>query len=261
MIRFLSRFSLKLRSRWGEHFGSKLCERGLACCKRLNLPYNGKATDVQGAETVDLLSASDPWIETGPLYKCPLSIRHFASKTLTREYARKFNVNVPRTYGVLKTLDDFDSFHFPSRYVLKPDFASGVSLLLMHGNLNLFDGFTYTKDDIRAEVAKFMGERDISEFVVEEFVRQEGVEEDSPIIPLDYKIHCFGGKGRIIQVDDKNAIYRDALHRRQSWLSRDWTQARAPFRHVVEHPNDPIHAPKCLHKMLDVADAISSHHR
>ncbi|UIJ33122.1 hypothetical protein LV780_19885 (plasmid) [Cereibacter azotoformans] len=153
---------------------------------------------------------------------------------------------------------DFDAFCFPGRYVLKPDFGSGVALFLMHGDLNLFDGLTYGRSEIRAAVAKYMENHPNCEFVVEEYIEQDGTDPRLPFIPLDYKVHCFGGRARIIHVDDKNAISRDALHRRQSWLARDWCHSPAPFRHVVEHPNAPIVAPRCLPEILRLADQVAA---
>jgi len=198
-----------------------------------------------------------PWNSGGLLDRCPMPIRHFASKKLTIDFAHKIGVKVPKTFGVIRSLEDFDKFEFPARYVLKPDFASGIELYLMNGDMNLFDGFSYTKDYIRTRVDKFLKGGDSREFIVEEFVQQEDVEENIPVVPLDYKFHCFGGKARIIHIDDKNTISRDFLHRRQSWLARDWSYTPASFRSSGEHPNEPIKRPKCLPKMLSIVDQIA----
>lgn len=248
-------FKYKLRSRWGEQFGRSCCARGDLCCKKVNLPYNNKA--IIDKKDVNPIELNTPWEIGGILDRCPMPIRHFASKKLTIDFAHAIGVQVPKTLGYIKSLEDFEGFSFPSRYVLKPDFASGVELYLMSGKLNLFDGFFYSKEDIKSRVGSFLENGGEREFIVEEFVRQEGASHEFPIIPLDYKFHCFGGKARIIHIDDKNTISRDQLHRKQSWLSRDWTHAPASFRSSGEHPNEPIKKPECFKEMLNIADKIS----
>lgn len=256
--RRFEQFQDRVCDRWGYLFGKTPCELGDRCCKRLDLSYNADAPPITPPGMTNPLREARPWRKGGLLDDCPRKIRHFASKELTRAYARARSIAVPETYATLRSMADFDAFQFPKRYVLKPDFGSGVALFLMHGNLNLFDGFTYSREDIRGKVAQYMEDHAHCEFVVEEYIVQEGASVDLPFLPLDYKVHCFGGKARIIHVDDKNAISRDPLHRRQSWLARDWSHCRAPFRQVVEHPNVPIVAPRCLPEILRLADQIAT---
>ncbi|GHG11211.1 ATP-grasp fold amidoligase family protein [Paracoccus aerius] len=248
-------FGHRLRRRWGEHFGRESCHLKEHCCKNLELPYNRISSPSN--TKFDQIHSDSPWTSGGPLSRCPMPIRHFASKKLTMDFASAMGVKAPRTLGIIKSIADFDRFDFPSRYVLKPDFASGVELYLMADDINLFDGFLYSREAIRDKVGKYISEGSGREFIVEEFVQQEGTETSSPIIPLDYKFHCFGGKARIIHVDDKNAISRDVLHRRQSWLGRDWSHTPVPFRKTGEHPNDPIRRPECFPKMLNLADELA----
>lgn len=248
-------FDQKINNRWGHLFGETLCERGAECCKNLRLSYNPKAIRRESGPSP--IESERPWAPKGLLDKCPLKIRHFASKTLTQDFAREIGVKVPKTYATIRTIAEFDAFDFPERYVLKPDFGSGIYLFLMHGEINLFDGFTYTHDEIRARVAQHLAESSHAEFVVEEFITQQGVDPSRPIIPLDYKIHSFGGRARFIQAIDKNTISRDALHQRQNWLSRDWTQTPFPIR-FPEPPNDPVNPPECYEELLRVADDIAA---
>jgi hypothetical protein len=159
---------------------------------------------------------------------------------------------------VISSAADFAAFTFPDRYVLKPEIDSGHGLYLMHYGLNLFDGLRYTREALRGKVVEYFGQRRGSHFIVEEFLAQEGIDSSDPIVPLDYKMHAFGGKVRIIHVDDRNTVSRDPLHRRQAWLSRDWVAA--PFRmRVAEQESEPIRRPACFDGMLQVADAIATH--
>lgn len=249
-------FRYRLRRRWGEHFGRSTCHLGEQCCKKLNLPYNEESS--QKISKINPIFIDKPWDLGGFLDRCPMPIRHFASKKLTVEFAHKMKVRVPKTLGVIRSINDFDKFDFPSRYVLKPDYASGTELYLMCGDINLFDGFEYSKESIRARVSNFINGGEGREFIVEEFIQQENTGKNLPIIPLDYKFHCFGGKARIIHVDDKNAISRDTLHRRQSWLARDWSHSPASFRSTGEHPNESIQRPSCLSEMIKIVDRLAS---
>lgn len=247
-------FGKKVTHRWGKLFGAKLCERGEKCCKTLSLPYNAIR---HGASMTDQAALPDTWEKGGFLDSCPLKIRHFASKELTQKYAAQYGIHTPALYGTIGNIEEFDAFDFPDQYVLKPDFASGIELYLMQGDLNLFDGFRYSKDVIRSRVGHYLTSNPGSYFIVEEFLCQDVAQKDQPIIPLDYKIHCFGGRARIVHIDDKNAISHDPLHRRQSWLSRDWAHAPYPLRTSVEHPNGPVAKPKDLDLIYDLADQIS----
>jgi hypothetical protein len=248
-------FGKRVTNRWGKLFGENLCALGAGCCKAMKLPYN--AMQPKGI-SADNATMPDTWEKGGFLDQCPLKIRHFASKELTQKYAAQYGIHTPKLYGAIGSIEEFDAFDFPDQYVLKPDFASGIELYLMQGDLNLFDGFRYTKDTIRSRVAHYLATNRSSYFIVEEFLCQDVAQKDQPIIPLDYKIHCFGGRARFVQIVDKNAISRDILHSRQCWLSRDWTHSPFPLRDVTEHPNRPVARPIEYEKMCELADQISS---
>ncbi len=238
-------FKERLDDRWMTLYGPELCG-DKNCCKREPLRYNSKLNLRLRERTHDNL-----------LSKCPLKIRHFASKSLMKEYAESFGVRLPKIYNVLNNLEEFDNFDFPSRYVMKPDTDSGAGLFLMHHGINLFDGFPCNREMIREKLENYLERKPGSQFIVEEFIVQEGTEQSYEYVPLDYKLHAFGGKVRIIQVDDRNTVSRDPLHRRQSWFSRDWVAA--PFRmRKKEEENDPIQPPVCLNEMLGIADTMAS---
>jgi len=230
-------FKARLDERLSKLYGARMCIRP-DCCKREPLSYDA-------ARCSDVIDA------------CPLLMRHFVSKLVVKAYANRFNIRVPRTLGVISSAADLDDFALPDRYVLKPEGDSGHGLYLMHDGLNLFDGLRYTRDTLRSRVVEYLALRRESRFIVEEFLVQEGIDPSEPIVPVDYKMHAFGGKVRIIHVDDRNTVSRDPWHRRQSWLSRDWVGA--PFRmRVAEQESEPIRRPACFDAMLQLADAIAT---
>jgi len=246
-------FREKITHRWGELFNDTFCELGPSCCKSFNLPYNAKPLKEHVVKNSESLLS---WRKGDLLDKCPLKIRHFASKELTQKYAQKFDIRTPELYGIIKSIEEFDAFNFPKRYVLKPDFGSGIELYLMHDDLNLFDGFRYGDERIRARLAHYFRTNPNSYFIVEEFLDQDMADKDQPIVPLDYKLHCFGGKARFVYVSDKNTASRDPRHRRQSWLSRDWAHTPFSFRTAMDHPNIPIKKPFQFDLMCGIADQI-----
>lgn len=240
------RFKDLLDQRWGNLFDEQLCSKQQRCCKRLALSYNDSRS----------VRAHSKEYCIDELFECEKIIRHFASKTFTKEYADKMSVDVPATLGLIRTIDDFDSFEFPSRFVFKPVFGSGVGLYLMHEGVNLFNGRRYSITDLRNKFIQSKEKNRNSVFIVEELLVQDGIDPRVPVLPLDYKFHCFGGKVRLLHVDDRNTISRDPLHRSQSWFSRDWKEAFMTLRDK-EQANQFLKKPDLYDQMLDVADSIS----
>lgn len=247
VIRITPKFKDILDDRWGTMYDPNVCQKGDSCCKTFALSYN----DSRAVHPKRTNHTADELLD------CPIPIRHFASKTFTKSYGQKFGVESPETLAVISTIEEFDAYEFPNRYVLKPVFGSGVGLYLMHSGLNMFDGRQYSRDELRNKFLEFKAKSGRSTFIVEELLVQEGVEESRPIVPLDFKFHCFGGKARLVHVDDRNCVSRDSLHRAQSWLSRDWMEAPMTLRDK-EQSNKPLVKPKLYDEMLRIADMIAS---
>lgn len=221
-----------LNVRWAKLYGPDKC--GPDCCKE-----RGSVFDI---ETMD---------------QCRRPLRHFASKLVMKEYAQRLGASLPDTLFVIEKEEDFHEAELPESYILKPVQDSGAGLFLMRGDLNLLDGFRYSRQEIGGKISSYLKANKRGRFMVEPFICQEGTDPTQPFIPLDYKFHCFGGKARIVHVDDRNTRSRDAIHRSQSWLSRDWVEAPARMR-ITEQQNQPIIKPKCYEEMLFIADKIAS---
>lgn len=187
--------------------------------------------------------------------KCRHWPRMFASKLFIKEYAERFGVRTPKTIAVLDTLDGVQRSDLPNRCVIKPEASSGVLLYLMHGDINLLDGREVAWTEVQAKMrpATANGQK----IIVEEFLVQEGVDAAAPVIPLDYKLHAFGGRVRLIHVDDRNHLSRDPLRRRQGWFARDWTPSPLRFR-VNEVEFYRTAPPSRFQEMLDIADRMAA---
>lgn len=238
-------FRSRLDHRAGALFNSKPCHRLGRCCKLLALSYNVARSSI-------LILAPAEVFDT-----CPLAMRHFADKLMTKAYAQARAVRTARTLGVIASIEEFDGFSFPGRYVMKPTFASGKELYLMHHGINLYSGRYVSKKAIRERMETYLLDQPGASYVVEEFLTQEAGEADAPFVPLDYKLHAFGGKVRLVHIDDRNTVSRDPIHRRQSWLARNWVEAPQRMR-LVEQANNPVLMPDCYPEMLSHADAIAA---
>lgn len=79
-------------------------------------------------------------------------------------------------------------------------------------------------------------------------------------IPFDYKLHCFNGKVRMVQVDMGRGT--DKHHR--NWYSRDWV--REPYKWSSPKGNgiftdpseDDVEKPKSLDEMIRLSEILSN---
>jgi hypothetical protein len=225
----------RMLEREGQWFSDVPCSKGTACCKH-------------GAGSLPDLALR---------HACPLWPRHFASKHFTKLYAEDRGIRVPRTLAITDTPKDLIGAMGP-RYVMKPENDSGHGLFLMHDGINLFDRMPQDGDALRQALDQYRTARGSRPFIFEELLVQEGVADSAPVIPLDYKLHVFGGRTRMIHVDDRNTTRtRDPLFRQQGWYTRDWR--RAPVRMRSEGFQGELFAPPAsLPEMLRLAEAIGA---
>lgn len=78
-------------------------------------------------------------------------------------------------------------------------------------------------------------------------------------IPFDYKVHCFNGKPKMIQVD----LFRGSNNYSRNWYNLDWTIA--PFGWYLEKEGEIkkgkgscLNPPDCLSEMLKLSSILSS---
>ncbi len=78
-------------------------------------------------------------------------------------------------------------------------------------------------------------------------------------IPFDYKLHCFNGEVRMIQVD----MGRGTDHHYRNWYSKDWV--REPYQWDMPNKDggftrsseDDIEKPKTLEKMIQLSKVLA----
>ena len=156
---------------------------------------------------------------------------------------------LPETYQVLRTADDIEAF-VPDRVpcVVKPTHLSGS--VLFHTDPDE----TVDRDLLRAWLNKgyYRGSREANyrylrpKIIVEEFLSEDGLS-----VPKDYKLFCFHGVPKMIQVDSGRA-YR---HTRALYDTK-WRRLPATW-HYPESPEDDVR-PEPLEEMLETAARLSS---
>ena len=189
---------------------------------------------------------------------CPLHTT-ISDKYCVREYISK-QIGKDYLIPLITVLDDPDRFELaslPQSFVVKVNHGSGQNRIVW--NKSLVDEL-----EIRRCLKKWFCEnhyygskepqyRDIKpRIIVEELL----IDEDGKI-PVDYKLHCFGGKVEAIQVD----IDRFGDHRR-NFYSKDWNLL--PFTWSQWGKCGPIwkngpaqEKPRKLAEIIDVAETLS----
>ena len=198
-------FEKAMERRHNLWFGSEPCsDFGSKCCKR----------NVGG-------DAVNP--------KCPHWQRAFASKRYMVRRAEEAGLRTPEIIADVSDPEALDFVNLPDKYVLKPDgLHSAKGVFVMSEGVELLSGYRVSIDQVKDRMKELKKLKPSTRFHVEELVRQRGAD-DLPVVPLDYKIHVFGGRAQLIEVFDRNA----SGHNRRCY-SRDWSALQYPL--ATRHP-------------------------
>lgn len=181
-------------------------------------------------------------------------IRNFNSKTFTKSYCEENHILCAQTLLVTNEIGVMKAFDFPDQFVLKPTSGSGQCTFIYDGGVNFSPRKSISIEEILNSVTSYMEANPGVEFVVEEFLGQRA--SDGPIVPVDYKFHVFGGKTRIIHVNDNNIFKsRDHLYRQQGWFSKDWKPSPMRIR-IKEEESVDFRKPTSLADMIELVEKI-----
>jgi len=151
--------------------------------------------------------------------------------------------NVP-TLAVLKSREDVDRYDFPGMCCIKPTHASGRAIIRTGGEpvdrerIKSWLDFNHY-DDTREVNYRYL----VPKIIVEPLIFENGNIED-------YKIFCFRGKPRLIQVDIDRYIDHTRLYFDDQWNEMD-------FSILYPKSGKNIARPECLAQMLDLAARLS----
>ena len=172
-------------------------------------------------------------------------VRGYITETIGQQYL------IP-LIGVYNRVDDIPFSELPDQYVLKCTHDSGTAIVK---NLDC----TLTENEIKEKLRKSLKRNYYYEqrewpykFVKPRIICEKYMVDESNVELKDYKIHCFYGKPKLIQVD----FGRFTNHHRNLY-DTEWNYIHAS----ILYPNDPdirIKKPSKLGRMLDLASTLSN---
>lgn len=178
----------------------------------------------------------------------------FADKIAVRDYVKK---TVGEQYlipliGIWKHVDDININELPQSFVLKTNHDSGGVYICK--DKKQFD-FNKAKKEIAKRmqnnyfyVSREWGYKQVKPYILAETYLIDKTQKDL----RDYKIFCFGGEPRFIQVD----YDRFTFHKRNIY-DVNWNYINLQIKCPTDK-NILIEKPDCLNEMLSIAQKLSS---
>ena len=175
-----------------------------------------------------------------------------ADKILIRDHFKtKLDSNIfPRIYGTWNNPKDIDWNKLPNSFVLKTNHASNTNLIVHNKN----------KLNIKKTIKKFQQFLSINQYrlgrewayknINKKIFAEELLLTKKTQLPNDYKLFCFNGIPKIIQVDTN----RFSDHKR-AFFSTEWESLNILNEYNI--PDLKIVKPQYLNKMIDIARIVS----
>lgn len=172
-------------------------------------------------------------------------VREYVQEKLGEEYL------IP-LLGVWDNPDEIDFSALPDQFVMKCNHNSGTGMCICTNKKNL--NIRKVKNDLRKGLSQdyyLKGREWPYRNVPRKIIAEKYMTDESGVELKDYKIFCFNGEPKLIQVD----FDRFKGHKRNLY-SLDWQYIKGE----IEYPTDPhrqIARPTCLEQMLDAARTLS----
>ena len=153
------------------------------------------------------------------------------------------------TYRILRTADNIEAF-VPDRFpcVVKPTHLSGAAMFCTvpeePADRSLLRKWLATNYYVKSREANYRYLR--PKIIVEEFFSEDGVS-----VPRDYKIFCFGGIPKLVQVDHGRFD-----HHTRNFYDTDWRRLPMSWHYPPGKEDDE--RPGALQEMLEVAARLSA---
>ena len=182
--------------------------------------------------------------------KTPLSDKYAVREWITRKIGSEYLVPL---LGVWDNPESVDFASLPSRFCLKANHGSGMNLVILEKSS--FDIPSAVKE-MRKWLAAPYGIacyepqyfRIPRKIIAEEYIEQA----DGDLV--DYKIHCFDGRPRIIQViGSRDLKAHTAL---EAFYSPDWVRNDLMYHTYEQYPHE-LERPEFLDDMLKIAGILS----
>lgn len=194
-----------------------------------------------------LLTAQNSWEEWKGIANWQ---RLISNKSNSREFAKKLGCRVPFLYWKGKNFSSIDFDVLPENYVIKPTLGKSSNFVfLMRGNFNLFDGKTYSHEDIISKLNAVHQNQPEAEFMIEEFLATEDGEFR---IHNDYKFYMFNGKVACIRLINRKGAHEGT----NRYYNENWepipSLKKTKYGDAILQP-----PPACLPEMTGFAKTLS----
>lgn len=175
-----------------------------------------------------------------------------ADKRSVREYVSEEGLNdiLIEAYGVYERAENIDISSLPKRFVLKASHGSGWNIICKDKNTMDWEA---ELDKIRKWLKDnyyYYGREWVYKKIKPCIVCEKYLEGENGQPPDDYKIFCFNGRPRIIQVDTNRFINHKRNMYDVKWNLLDFK---------LFYPNDEksIQKPENLNQMLEIAEKLA----
>lgn len=151
---------------------------------------------------------------------------------------------IPRTFAVLRSEQEILDYEFPAPCMVKPTHTMGGGIAHRAGAVDkdkLLRQFRRSYYDKSREPHYRHLEHKI---IVEELLTQDGG------VPLDWKVHCFFGKPKLVQV-----TRRQAQAEWTRYYTTDWQNLRIASSYPLDE--DIVGKPARLNDLLSYAETIA----
>jgi len=171
------------------------------------------------------------------------SVRSFVEKRIGQEFLNDL-------LGVYSTPDEIDWSKLPKAFVLKATWGSGMNIFVRDKeSIDRVKISRLMNDWLRIDYSK-RGREWVYRDIPRRFIAERLILDSEGRIPYDYKIFCFDGEPRYIQVD----VDRFGEHTR-AYFDEEWR--RQPFTILYRQFDGNISRPLHLDRMLEAARSLS----
>jgi hypothetical protein len=171
-----------------------------------------------------------------------VEVREYISKTIGEKYLKKI-------YGIYENFGEIDFSSFPDEFVIKASHDSGSVIIVRNK-----DNIPKEKiDKLRCNLKINFGlaQREwVYKYIKPKIIVEELIKDSSGQLPVDYKVFCFQGEPKLIQVD----FDRFTKHRRDFY---DLKWNKLDLEILYQRTDFKIEKPSVLQEMLELSEILS----
>lgn len=151
--------------------------------------------------------------------------------------------------GVYESVDDIDINKIPNKCVLKATHGSGWNLIVKDKNNLNWTAWKLVMKSWLNQNFYYYGREWVYKDMKPRIICEKYLEDSNQEL-LDYKLYCFNGIPKFIQIDVDRFTNHTA-----NYYDTEWNEM--PFQYDDENSGRVIEKPKNLDKMLDIAKVLS----